>query len=169
MAVQTASSHHPGAIPPRVITLTISDSRTEADDTSGATLRQLLTAAGCTVIRHMILPDDRAVIRQAIIHAIGDPDCDAVISTGGTGVAPRDQTYEAVADVLEKTLDGFGEAFRRLSWDQVGPRAILSRALAGTCQNTAVIALPGSPRAVQLAVEQLIAPTLGHMVALLRG
>ena len=94
---------------------------------------------------------------------------DAVVLTGGTGLAPRDVTYEAVSGVLEKTLDGFGEAFRRVSWEEVGPRAILSRAVAGTRGRTVIAALPGSPNGVRTAVEKVLGPTLGHMVALVRG
>jgi molybdenum cofactor biosynthesis protein B len=94
---------------------------------------------------------------------------DAIVTTGGTGIAPRDRTYEAIEALLEKRLDGFGEAFRRLSWDEVGPRAVLSRALAGVHRGRIVAALPGSPKAVVLAVDQVLAPILAHAVALARG
>lgn len=163
-----AKHAHPGETPARVATVTVSDTRTPADDEGGALLRELLAAAGFTVLHHTIVPDDPQRVREAVTGAL-DAGADAVITTGGTGVAPRDQTYEAVVGVLDKTLDGFGEAFRRLSWEQVGARSILSRAVAGTRGRGVVIALPGSPKAVRLAVEALIAPTLGHMVALLRG
>ena len=151
----------------RIVTLTISDTRTDADDTSGAALREGLTAAGFEIVRHAIVPDEPARVRAEITRAIDDEHADAVISTGGTGIAPRDSTYEAVSALLEKTLDGFGEAFRRLSWDEIGPRAILSRAVAGTYHRGVVFALPGSTNAVKLGVEKLIIPVLPHAVALL--
>ncbi len=159
---------HAGESPVRVVTVTVSDTRTAADDEGGALLGELLRGAGFTVLRHAIVPDEPERLRATVLAAL-DEGADAVISTGGTGIAPRDQTYEAVSGLLDKTLDGFGEAFRRLSWEQVGARSILSRAVAGTRGRGVVIALPGSPKALRLAVEALIAPTLGHMVALLRG
>lgn len=152
----------------RVVTLTISDTRTEADDTSGATLRALLQAAGFEVVRHAIVPDEPKRVRDEIMRAIDGGGAEAVISTGGTGIAPRDQTYEAVTGLLDKTLDGFGEAFRRLSWDEIGARAMLSRAVAGTYRDGLVFALPGSTGAVKLGVEKLIVPMLPHAVALVR-
>ena len=110
-----------------------------------------------------------ALDRAAIVAAIEGDGADAVVTTGGTGIAPRDQTYEAVDALLEKRLDGFGEAFRRLSWDEVGPRAILSRAVAGTRGRAVLVALPGSVKGVRLAVTQVLGPVLPHMVALLRS
>jgi molybdenum cofactor biosynthesis protein B len=157
----------PGA--PRVATLTISDTRTSADDRGGPELRRLLRAAGFHLAVHAIVPDGAAEVRGAVAALCADPAIDAVVTTGGTGIAPRDQTYEALDGLLERRLDGFGEAFRRLSWDDVGPRAILSRALAGTVAGKIVVALPGSPRALALAVEQILAPLLPHAVAVARG
>jgi molybdenum cofactor biosynthesis protein B len=155
--------------PIRVAALTVSDSRTPQDDEGGARLRERLEAAGFTVTLHEIVRDDAEAIR-AFVARVSDGDlADAVISTGGTGIAPRDVTYEAVDGLLEKRLDGFGEAFRRLSWDQVGARSVLSRAVAGVHRSLFVAALPGSPKAVVLAVDALLAPMLGHAVALLRG
>ncbi|HEY6460937.1 MAG TPA: molybdenum cofactor biosynthesis protein B, partial [Polyangiaceae bacterium] len=116
----------------RVAVVTVSDTRTKVDDEGGARLRERLEAAGFEVSFRTIVRDEPDLV-QAVIARVCDEDmADAVVTTGGTGIAPRDQTYEAVAAILEKTLDGFGEAFRRLSWDQVGPRSILSRAVAGT-------------------------------------
>ncbi len=152
----------------RVLTLTISDTRKEADDTSGAALREALTAAGHVVVRHVIVPDEPTRVRDVITRAIDSGEAEAVVSTGGTGIAPRDQTFEAVSGLLDKTLDGFGEAFRRLSWDEIGPRSMLSRAIAGTYQGGMVFALPGSTAAVRLGVERLIVPVLSHAIALLR-
>jgi molybdenum cofactor biosynthesis protein B len=153
----------------RVVTLTISDTRTDADDKSGALMRELLSTAGFTLVRHAIVPDEPARVRAEIVRAVEEEHVDGVISTGGTGIAPRDTTYEAVTAVLEKTLDGFGEAFRRLSWDEIGARAVLSRAVAGTYKTAAVFALPGSTNAVRLGVEKLVIPVLPHTAALLHS
>ncbi len=160
---------HQGTVTPRVVTLTVSDTRTEADDEGGRTLRELLSGAGASVLRHAIVTDDPDRIRAAILEAIERDGADAVVLTGGTGVAPRDQSYEAVDALLEKRLDGFGEAFRRLSWDEVGPRAILSRAVAGTRGRAVIVALPGSVKAVRLAVTRVLGPVLPHAVALLKA
>ncbi len=159
---------HQGSVTPRVATLTVSDTRTEADDKSGRTLRALLTDAGFELAPHVIVRDDVEAIRSAVRAALDAGRADAVIATGGTGIAPRDQTFEAVAPMLHKTLDGFGEVFRRLSWDEIGARSILSRAVAGTVDRAVLIALPGSTAAVRLAVTKIIAPMLPHAVALLR-
>src|SRR5206468_3620602 len=98
------------------------------------------------------VPDGVDSVRAVVRRLCDDAAIDAVVSTGGTGISPRDQTYEAIEGLLDRRLDGFGEAFRRLSWDEVGPRAILSRAIAGTVGPKVVVALPGSPRALSLAV-----------------
>lgn len=153
----------------RVAALTISDTRSEEDDEGGARLRERLDAAGCFVALHSIVRDDSAEIWRAIARICDEDLADAIVTTGGTGIAPRDRTYEAIEALLEKRLDGFGEAFRRLSWDAVGPRAVLSRALAGVHRGRIVAALPGSPKAVVLAVDQVLAPILTHAVALARG
>jgi molybdenum cofactor biosynthesis protein B len=160
---------HQGTVTPRVVTLTVSDTRTEADDEGGRTLREALAAAGCELLRHAIVTDDPERIRAAILAAIEGDGADAVVTTGGTGIAPRDQTYEVVDALCEKRLDGFGEAFRRLSWEEVGARAILSRAVAGTRGRAVLVALPGSVKGVRLAVTQVLGPVLPHMVALLRS
>lgn len=160
---------HQTTLTPRVATLTISDTRTGADDVSGALLGERLRAAGAVVVSHARVTDDPAGIRVAVERLLATEGVDAVVTTGGTGLAPRDHTVEAVAPLLEKTLDGFGEAFRRLSWEQVGARAILSRAVAGVSRGKVVALLPGSPNAVALAVDAVLGPTLGHMVALLRS
>ncbi|HEX6274947.1 MAG TPA: molybdenum cofactor biosynthesis protein B [Polyangiaceae bacterium] len=153
----------------RVLTVTVSDTRTDADDEGGARLRTLLADAGFTLVPHRITPDDPERLR-AIVKEVGDGDlADVVITTGGTGIAPRDSTLEALEALFDKRLDGFGEMFRSLSYEQIGPRAILSRAAAGVVRGRFVAALPGSPRAVELAVTALLVPTLVHAVALLRG
>ena len=114
-----------------------------------------------------IVHDDRGAIAALVRAGIANPEIDAVILTGGTGVAPRDVTYEAVQDLLEKRLDGFGELFRSLSYEQIGAAAMLSRAIAGIVGQTVIFALPGSSKAVELGVERLIAPELGHVVGLI--
>ena len=152
----------------RVATITVSDTRTDADDEGGKKLRDLLAAAGFALGGHTIVRDEPAEVRRAIESSAAD-GADAIITTGGTGIAPRDQTYEAIVGMLDKQLDGFGEAFRRLSWDQIGPRAILSRAVAGTWRGRIVVALPGSPKALDLAVATILAPILPHAVALASG
>jgi len=153
----------------RVAAITISDTRSAESDEGGTRLRERLEAAGCIVTVHSIVRDETDDIRRAIARVCDQDLADAIVTTGGTGIAPRDRTYEAIEALLEKRLDGFGEAFRRLSWDEVGPRAVLSRALAGVHRGRIVAALPGSPKAVVLAVDQVLAPILGHAVALARG
>lgn len=153
----------------RVATITLSDTRTIEDDEGGKLLGERLEAAGFEVVSHAIVREEvdamRAQVQALAIHA----GVDAIVMTGGTGIAPRDRTIEAIAPLFEKTLDGFGEAFRRLSWDEIGPRAILSRAIAGTLNGRVIAALPGSPKAVRLAVDQLLAPILAHAVGLAKG
>ncbi len=159
---------HQGTVTPRVVTVTVSDTRTEADDTGGSALRTFLGAAGCELVRHAIIPDDVPTLRAFARAAIDAGDCDAVVFTGGTGITPRDVTVEALAALCDKQLEGFGEAFRRLSWDDIGPRAVLSRAFAGTSGRVLLVALPGSVGAVRLGVSRVLAPMLPHAVALLR-
>jgi molybdenum cofactor biosynthesis protein B len=152
-----------------VAAVTVSDTRTAADDEGGATLVARLEAAGFTVTLREIVKDEPEAIRAVVARVCDDDLADAVVTTGGTGVAPRDRTFEAVEALLDKKLDGFGEAFRRLSWDEVGPRAVLSRAIAGTHRGRVLAALPGSPKAVVLAVDRVLGPILAHAVALARG
>ena len=153
----------------RVAAITISDTRSAANDDGGTRLCERLTAAGFVVAVREIVRDDAASVRAVILRVCEEDLADAIVTTGGTGIAPRDVTYEALDGLLEKRLDGFGEAFRRLSWDEVGPRAVLSRALAGVYRGRLVAALPGSPKAVVLAVDRLLAPILAHAVAVARG
>ncbi len=154
--------------PVRIATLTLSDTRTPADDEGGRLLGDLLRAAGFEVVSHAIVREDEVSIRAALDERCA-ADVGAVILTGGTGIAPRDHTIEVLAPLFEKTLDGFGEAFRRLSWDQIGPNAVLSRAAAGVVRGRIVAALPGSLKAVRLGVEQILAPMLPHAVDLVAG
>jgi molybdenum cofactor biosynthesis protein B len=158
-----------GKLRVRVAAITVSDTRTADDDEGGARLRERLEAAGFEVTFRAIVRDEPEQVRAAIARVCDEDLADAVVTTGGTGIAPRDRTYEAVGALLDKTLDGFGEAFRRLSWDEVGPHAVLSRAVAGVHRGRIVAALPGSPKAVVLAVDRVLAPILPHAVALARG
>ena len=151
----------------RVITVTVSDTRTAADDLSGRALAEELAAF--THVRHAIVPDEPERILAIVREVMENDEADAVVITGGTGIAPRDRTFEALEALFDKRLDGFGEAFRRLSWDQIGPRAILSRATAGTIGTRLVFSLPGSEKAARLGARELIAPILGHAVDLLHG
>lgn len=154
-------------MPPRVITVTVSDTRTSADDHSGRALVEELAAF--THVRHVIVPDEPERILEIVRHVLETDEADAVVLSGGTGIGPRDRTIEAIESLFDKRLDGFGETFRRMSWDQVGPRALLSRATAGTIGTRVVFALPGSEKAARLGARELIAPILGHAVDLLHG
>jgi molybdenum cofactor biosynthesis protein B len=153
----------------RVAAITVSDTRTRDDDEGGAALCERLEAAGFLVTVRTIVPDDVDELRAIIARVCDNDVADAVVLTGGTGIAPRDVTYEAVDALLERRLDGFGEAFRRLSWDQVGARAVLSRAVAGVHRGRILAALPGSPRGVVLAIDAILAPILPHAIGLVRG
>ena len=151
----------------RVFVVTASDSRSEAEDVGGAFLRQAIPAAGHELAGYRIVKDEPAELRAALDQAAA-ARADAVVVNGGTGIAARDHTYEAVAAVLEKRLDGFGELFRALSFAEIGSAAMLSRAVAGAWQGRAVFSVPGSPAAVRLAWEKLIGPELSHVVGELR-
>jgi molybdopterin adenylyltransferase len=147
--------------------VTVSDTRGRRDDASGDAIARRLERAGHTVGRRAWVKDDVAAIRRAVRAALARRVTDAVLLTGGTGLAPRDVTPEAVEPLFERTLPGFGERFRALSAEQVGSAAWLSRACAGVVRGRLVVALPGSTRAVTLALESLILPELGHVVRLL--
>ncbi len=164
-----ASEHR--AYAPRAVScavLTVSDSRTPESDTSGQLIEQQLLAAGHKVTERQVVPDEPDAVRAFLVGAIEHPEVDAAIVTGGSGVAPRDTTPEVVEPLLEKTLPGFGELFRMLSFQEVGPAALLSRAFAGTAGRTVVFVLPGSRAAVRLAMDRLIVPELAHIVGQLR-
>lgn len=149
--------------PIRVILVTVSDTRTAENDTAGRALREELAAF--TLVRHLIVPDAAEALRKIVSDAAGEAD--GVVFTGGTGIAPRDVTIDAITPLFDKELPGFGEAFRRLSWDEIGPRSILSRAHAGTVGRCIVFLLPGSEKAARLGARALIAPILKHAVDLL--
>ena len=146
--------------------LTISDTRTEATDSSGRAIVDLLAEAGHVIAARAIVPDDPVRVRGEVSAQLGVVD--AVITTGGSGITSRDSTYEAIAGLLEKRLDGFGELFRALSFEEIGSAAMLTRAMAGVARRTVVFMLPGSEHAVRLAMSRLIVPELGHVVRELR-
>ena len=146
--------------------ITISDTRTVATDTSGALARQLLEAHGHQIGVSKIIPDEPTLIRAELdLVAAFNPPIQAIVFNGGTGISPRDMTYDAIASSLTKTLPGFGEIFRSLSYTEIGSRAIASRAIAGTYQQLLVFSLPGSRGAVKLGLEKLILPELVHLVS----
>lgn len=147
----------------RLGVLTASDTRGEAEDGSGGWLRQAAASAGHPVIAYRVVRDEPDAIRAALAEAVA-AGAQAVLVNGGTGIAGRDRTYEAVAGLLEKRLDGFGELFRMLSFAEIGSAAMLSRAVAGTWRGAVVFSMPGSTAAVRLAWERLIAPELNHLV-----
>jgi molybdenum cofactor biosynthesis protein B len=148
----------------RCYVLTVSDTRTEENDTSGRAIADLLSAAGHAVAGRAIVKDDPASVRATIERHLASGAVQAIIVTGGTGITSRDSTFEAVDALLEKRLDGFGELFRMLSFEQIGPAAMMSRASAGLAAGKLVVSLPGSEAAVRLAMERLLLPELGHLV-----
>ncbi|WGV25712.1 MogA/MoaB family molybdenum cofactor biosynthesis protein [Halotia branconii] len=144
--------------------VTVSDTRSPQTDKSGQLIQQLLLDANHTVAAYAIIKDEPAQI-QAQIELLGqNTNLDVVIFNGGTGIAPRDTTYDAIEKLLEKTLPGFGELFRFLSYQEIGSRAIASRAVAGIYQQKLIFSLPGSSNAVQLGMEKIILPELTHLV-----
>ena len=148
----------------RCFVLTVSDTRTEATDTGGKAVAELLTTAGHLLAGRAIVKDDAVMVREVVERQLADPTVDVVITTGGTGITSRDSTYEAVDALLDKRLDGFGELFRMLSYEQIGAAAMMSRATAGLARGTILIALPGSESAVRLAMDRLVVPELTHLV-----
>ena len=148
----------------RCYVLTVSDTRTSETDSSGGAILELLASAGHEVVGRAIVKDDPSLVGGTIERQLANPDVQVIITTGGTGITSRDSTYEAVSGLIEKRLDGFGELFRMLSYEQIGPAAMMSRACAGLVAGRIVVALPGSEAAVRLAMERLLIPELGHLV-----
>ncbi|MFQ5897171.1 MAG: molybdenum cofactor biosynthesis protein B [Candidatus Methylomirabilia bacterium] len=155
--------HAPKSV--RCFVLTISDTKTPDTDASGRLIREILEKAGHEVVASAIVRDEPSQV-QACIRQQCAPDSrvQAVITTGGTGITSRDATFEAVEALLDKRLPGFGELFRSLSYQEIGPAAMLSRAQAGISQGRIVFSLPGSPSACRLAMEKLVTPELGHLL-----
>jgi molybdenum cofactor biosynthesis protein B len=149
----------------KVGVITASDTRTPETDTSGAAIREALERAGHQVVYYEILPDASTAIAAAVLAHL--EIVDAIIINGGTGIAARDVTIEALRPLLDRELEGFGELFRMLSYQEIGSAAMMSRALAGVRQGKFIAALPGSTAACRLAMEKLIIPEIGHLAALL--
>jgi molybdopterin adenylyltransferase len=147
----------------RVAVLTISDTRTPETDTGGDVVEETMREAG-----HEVVPDDAPSIQMKLVDLLARPDVDAVVTTGGTGISGRDTTYEVVERMIEKRLDGFGELFRMLSYEEIGAAAVLSRAVAGAVGSKLVARLPGSCNAVRLGMEKLLVSEIAHIVFELR-
>ena len=162
MSQQEHKAQAPVSVPCYVVT--VSDTRTADTDLGGRTVRELLERAGHAVTGHAIVRDEPAEVTALIRRQIADGSARVIITTGGTGITSRDGTFEAVDGLFEKRLDGFGELFRMLSFQDIGTAAMMSRATAGTIGRAAIFVLPGSPDAVRLALTRLILPELGHVV-----
>ena len=163
MSVEAHRRQAPRAIPTAVVT--VSDTRTPETDSGGDLVAALLREAGHPVTHRQIVPDEAEAIAAAVRQATAREDTRAVILTGGTGIAPRDVSPEAVEPLLTRVIPGFGELFRILSYEEIGSAALLSRALAGLRDGRVVAVIPGSRGAVRLALEKLLLPELGHLVA----
>ena len=148
----------------RCFIVTISDTRTEETDSGGRAIAERLEQAGHQVAGRTLVKDDADLVRSTVERQLAAANVDVIITTGGTGITSRDTTYEAISGLLHKRLDGFGELFRMLSFEDIGAAAMMSRACAGLAAGRIVIALPGSEAAVRLAMDRLIVPELGHMV-----
>ncbi len=173
MSITPNSAKNPCPDPPSYVvtfaTVTVSDTRTVDTDKSGNFINQSLKNAGHRLSYYAIVKDEPAEIRAQLEHLRTDETLEVILVNGGTGIAPRDTTYDVLAAMLEKTLPGFGEMFRYLSWQEVGSRAMASRAAAGIYQGKLVFALPGSSNAVRLGIEQLILPEMIHLVRQMKG
>lgn len=144
--------------------LTISDSRTEETDESGKFLRQALVQNGHQVLTYAILKNDAGAIERKIRELLNQDELQVIITSGGTGISHRDITVETVSSIIEKKLDGFGELFRSLSYQEIGTASIMSRAVAGVVGGKIIICIPGSLGAARLAMDKVILPEIGHMV-----
>jgi molybdenum cofactor biosynthesis protein B len=165
-------AHEHRARAPVVLTvslITVSDTRRPETDTSGRRMRELLEAAGHRIATQAIVPDEPGAVRALVEIELARADVDVVLTSGGTGIAPRDTTYEALVGLIDKRIDGFGELFRMLSHREIGAAAMLSRAVAGVARGRILACLPGSPAAVELALREFLLPELPHMVHLARG
>ena len=159
--------HEHRHLAPRSVTcavLTISDSRTEAEDESGKLIRERLSSNGHSVVDHAILRNEPVAIREKIGELVGREHVKVIITSGGTGVSHRDVTVDTVEPMLEKRLDGFGQLFRSLSYEEIGTGSILSRATAGVIGGKVVLCFPGSLGAATLAMDRIILPEIGHLV-----
>lgn len=149
--------------------VTVSDTRSLDNDKSGQTIVELLQSAGHEVVERTLVPDEPALVTDQVRSFSENTDIDAILLTGGTGIAARDQTPDAVARLLTKQLPGYGELLRMLSYQEIGAAAMLSRAMGGLVEQTVVLTMPGSTAAVRLAMEKIILPELGHLVSLAKS
>jgi len=140
------------------------NTRTEETDESGRMAKRLLIEAGHKVAIHEFVDNDKARIQGLMFRLLGNPTLQVIITSGGTGISVQDVTVEAVSEILEKRIDGFGELFRQLSYNEIGAVSMLSRALAGTVRKKLIFCLPGSVTAMELGLKKLILPGLGHMI-----
>jgi len=148
--------------------VTISDTRTKEADISGKCIHDLLDKNGHPVVQYNIVEDEPDAIQKLLREGIASEDIQVILCNGGTGISLRDRSYETVVQILNKRLDGFGELFRMLSYQDIGSAAMMSRAVAGIAGDTIIFSMPGSKGAVELAMEKLILPELGHLVWELR-
>lgn len=167
MSVNAHKRNAPKQVKVKVIT--ISDTRSMENDKSGSLMKEMLEEKGHIVIEYEIVKDEQALIRSAVLSGCESSEIDVVLTNGGTGISKRDQTIEAIQTILEKEITGFGELFRLISYQEdIGSSAIMSRAIAGIALDTAIFAVPGSPKAVKLAMEKLILPEIGHVISEIR-
>ncbi len=164
--MSASTEEHRNAAPDSIgcAVITVSDTRTFETDKSGRIMTERLEQAGHRIIGYRIVPDEPTEIADLLDHFCDQPDCQAILFNGGTGISSRDTTYDVIARKLEKELVGFGELFRMLSWDEIGAAAMLSRATAGVYRGRLVFSTPGSSNAVTLAMDKLIVDELGHLV-----
>jgi molybdenum cofactor biosynthesis protein B len=162
----TSVDQHRASSPERLrcVVITVSDTRTLENDTGGAAVIEHLEKAGHVAVQREIIRDEPAIMRPLLESLRERSDIDAILLTGGTGIARRDQTFETVSALLSKPLPGYGELFRLLSFAEIGPAAMLSRAMGGLLGKRVLLTMPGSPAGVRLAMEKLIVPELGHLV-----
>jgi molybdenum cofactor biosynthesis protein B len=152
----------------RCAVITLSDTRTEASDGSGRRIRELLIEQGHELARYTIIPDDPSKLSELLDELLGSEAVDLILTNGGTGISPRDNTIAVVESKLTLPLPGFGELFRMLSWEQIGSGAFLSRAIGGVARDKLLFAMPGSTKACELAMSKLILPELKHLISQMR-
>jgi len=144
--------------------LTISDTRNKKTDESGKIAKELISSKGHQVLDHRIIGNDKSLIQKTLKEVLQNPKTDVIVTIGGTGISKRDLTVESISELLDKRMEGFGELFRNLSYQEIGQAAIVTRATAGTINRKLVFCLPGSKNAIELALNKLILPGLGHIV-----
>jgi molybdopterin adenylyltransferase len=152
------------AIVARVAVVTLSDTRSEATDTSGQSIRRSVECAGHVLAQYALIKDEPVALEALLRELLADAGIDVILTNGGTGISRRDQTIDVIEQLIDKPLPGYGELFRMLSWEQVGSGAMLSRACGGVAKGKLLFAMPGSTKAVELAMSRLILPELGHLV-----